>query len=285
MKTFVKKLSEEMLRDIQEVCMDNTDLLDRARRCFSVSKDYLQRLKDHVLERGFKDEEEEIEFFKHLKPSLQKEIIYWSEIFYIVTQRPNGNKKLMKEYYVNLIKQINDYFHRNYFLYTYYKTGHTDLDAQIFLRETHSGPIFPESEIVDLDPNFSTVNSSKIAKFIAMEEVTSFIVQNMELLNGKSYQETKSEDAPKPLIFTGSKAQFIEWVIGSHSTGVFNNGKATLKETFDYFQYCLSIKVANHYGYFQAMRIRKKVRTPFLRLMVDKTEQRMDEADEFPRYG
>lgn len=284
MKTYVKKLSEDMLREVQDICLENNEIVTRARQCFLVTKQILQKLKEFLSDYQFMNDEEEILFFKELKPSLQKENIFWSEIFYIESKRPKGDKKTIEKYYLNHIWHINEFFQRNYILYTYYITDFEEENRRLFLRKSDSDSLFPEYEDIDLDNNFSTINSYKIARFMALEEVTTYLSSNLDLLRSNVRSDTSATDL-KPMVFTGTKAQFIEWVLGTHYSGVLNNGKSTIKETFAYFQNMLSIKVANHYGYFQSMRIRKKVRTPFLRLMVHKTEQRMDENDEFPRFG
>lgn len=285
MITFINTLNEKMQQEIQEACMETGVLLHRAEQCFYISRRHLLELKDFIAGRGFENQVEEITFFKKLKPSVQKENIYWSEIAYIEANRPAGSRKLLKEYYLSVIEQINIYFQRNRLLYTYYKTGHSDEDMQLFLRDTDCIPLYPESDAIDMDPSFSTLNSSKIAKIMALEEVSAFINQNLDSLCGRSGVDDPPAEHPKPLVWTGTKAQFIEFVYGAHATGVFNNGKATIKDCMDFFQYHLNIRVSNYYGYFQSMRLRKKGRTPYIDYMQEKTVQRMDESDEFPRYS
>lgn len=286
MRAFIESLNEKMQQEIQEISMETSILLHRAERCFYATRNYLLELKEFVKERGFRDQAEEIAFFKNLKPSLQKENIFWGEIMYIEANRPMGSKTLLEEYYHGVTKQINTYFQRNYLLYTYYKTNHTEEDLQLFLRETDCVPLFPESETIDMDTSFSTVNSLKIAKIMAFEEVIAFINANIESLVGNAgNEEMMLNDGPKKIVWTGTKAQFIEWVYATHATGVLNNGKATIKDAMEFLQFCLNIKATHYYGYMQSMHMRKKGRTPYIHLMAENLERNMDLSDEFPRYG
>jgi RteC protein. len=67
---------------------------------------------------------------------------------------------------------------------------------------------------------------------------------------------------------------------------VYSTRETNVKEVMSYFQSCFKVdKVANYYGYFQGMRIRKKDRTPFLNGLIEHTIRRMDESDEFPRFS
>lgn len=281
MKTFTTKLQEEMERELQLVAAESGELLQRAQGSFMIVKEALQKLKEYIHETGFRNKDEEIAFFKQIKPGFHKELIYWAELMYIETNKPAGNKKILKEYYAKVLEYINIYFKRNQLLYTYYKMGHTSKDELLFMRETNCVPLLPEYN-VDLDSNFCTVNSSKLAKILAFEDVYQFICVTLESLTGNVQSNDEKRSA---LVWTGTKAQFIEFCYALQSTGVLNNGKATVKDVFEFLMYSFNIKVSNYYSYFQSMRLRKKQRVPFIKMMEDYTIRRMDESDEFPRFS
>ncbi len=56
----------------------------------------LEEIKKYIKKTGFKNEEDEIMFFKQLKPQLVSKLIYFNSIYKIETKRPRGGDKTIK---------------------------------------------------------------------------------------------------------------------------------------------------------------------------------------------
>ncbi|MGE8426265.1 MAG: RteC domain-containing protein [Sphingobacterium sp.] len=175
------------------------------------------------------------------------------------------------------------FFLRNQQLRTYHRMGYTHDDERYFLRSSNSSASFTEYE-PDLDPGFSTVMSVRLAELLAYQDLVVYIKDSMGIIDDKA-EKSESGRPSKTVVFTGSSAQFIEVVTGLNAAGVLNYGQTDLKTAMEWFQYFLSKKVTNYYGYFQSMRIRKKDRTPFLNTVIAMLIKRMDDSDEFPRFS
>jgi len=278
---FTEHLYTEMQESLQQEAMDSPSTLQRADRSLKITEASLSKLRDFTGTYTFRDEAEEITFFKDIKPRFHKELFYWTELKHIELNKPIADHKEAKRYILRILASIDLFLQRNHRLYTYYKLGHSLEDGQLFLRNRKNPSLLPD-EATELDRNFSTVASTILARIMAMEEVVEWL--NIQRIAAES-PDSHTEGQPK-LNWTGSKAQLIEIVYALESYGVFNNGKTNVKEVMEYFQYCFNVpKVANYYGYFQGMRIRKKDRTPFLNGLIDHTLRRMDESDEFPRFS
>lgn len=239
-------------------------------------------MKAHLNEHPFGSAEEEIQFFKQTKPAFQRWHIYYAERMAIAAGRPSkGKKKLAKYYY-----RLADYYHRyclmQAFFYQYFKRGGSELDSHYFIRGHRNEPA-PLPEMPEADADFSTAGSYLYARFMAIEQLQDYLSGSISAFTGK--YPGKEDGQKPPVTWTASKAQFIELAYALQSTGVFNNGAVDVKQVFEYLTQCFNITVTNYYGYFQTMRIRKKDRTPFLRMLMEYTVRRMDESDEFPRYS
>jgi len=55
---------------------------------------------------NFKSEEEEIQFFKEIKPQFTSKIIYYNTIFNIEMKKPNGGTRVLKKYYNNELVKL-----------------------------------------------------------------------------------------------------------------------------------------------------------------------------------
>ena len=58
----------------------------------------IEEVKKHIQEKGSKDAEEEILFFKQLKPQLVSKLIFFNSIYKIETKRPRGGDKIIRKY-------------------------------------------------------------------------------------------------------------------------------------------------------------------------------------------
>ncbi|WP_029274604.1 RteC domain-containing protein [Pedobacter borealis] len=281
MELFTTNLYSQMQEELQSIGRSAGDLLYVAEQSYLVACGHLRDLKTFTKEYNFKDEAEEIRFFKEIKPSFLKEVVYFMKVYDVESLKPVGGNDAQRKYYLDWIEQAQKYFERNRFIYLYHRMEKSHLDHKMFVREPEDIPMVPNYS-VDSDPLFSNVFSYKMAKVKAMEDLIDFLQVHLRTLddpeNGQSL-----ETGP---LFTGSKAQFYELGYALQAAGVFNNGNATLKQVFDHLQYCFRIKAANYYGYFnQAIRIRKKNRTPFIDLLKEFVIRKMDESDEFPRFS
>ncbi|OJV52270.1 MAG: hypothetical protein BGO31_05410 [Bacteroidetes bacterium 43-16] len=279
MTSFTEILYQQMQQSIQELATGTDTFLQRAEQGFKIAEDYLLQLRRLIKAYTFTDEAEEVLFFKTIKPLFHKELLYWSEIIRIEAARPLTDEGKPKQYIKKRLKELQGYIARNHFLYAYYKLGHSHLDKQLYLRSSVYTPLLPVDRS-DMDDTFSTVAGNILAKIMAIEEVAAWLTARQDRKD-----TIQGEGNVTGLVWTGSKAQLIELVYALESFGVFNNGKTNVKEVMSYLQHCFKVdKVANYYGYFQGMRIRKKDRTPFLNGLIEHITRRMDEADEFPRF-
>src|SRR5690606_29322808 len=80
----------------------------------------LSEVKKHVLKKGFKNNDEEIRFFKYQKPASVAKLIYYNDIYKIETKKPYGEKPIRK--YLNKeLKKLKRFFDNNLDFYKYYR--------------------------------------------------------------------------------------------------------------------------------------------------------------------
>lgn len=276
------QLYRRMQEQLQDIAMTAENLLQRSEQSARLAADTLLELKEQVNGYSFTDQTEEIRFFKEVKPAFLKEMLYHLKVYTIESQRPIGAADTLESYYTAHLHQLSAFFDRNRFLYVYYRSGRSHLDPLLYVRNAPGIPMLYEYS-PDADLAFANPYSYKLAKLQAYEEVTAHL-RALLLSHKKGGQEEDDKTEKNLLTWTASKADLIELAYGLQSIGAFNNGKADVKHVMDWLQHCFDIKVANFYGYFQSMRIRKKNRTPFLDKLKEHVVRRMDESDEHPRY-
>ena len=126
----IKKL-EETLSQLKTQTQDFVELTEKAMGlCDSV----MMKFRESVLRNGFNSEEEEIYFFKHVKPKVESKFIFYTELFRLEANRPEGGKKMQIKYLTNEIKKIGIYQKENRELYHYFKGNKVHSDRIYFLR-------------------------------------------------------------------------------------------------------------------------------------------------------
>ncbi|HEU4495626.1 MAG TPA: RteC domain-containing protein, partial [Flavobacterium sp.] len=69
-------------------------------------KEMLCNIKAEVLQGSFADEQQEIDFFKNIKPQILGKLIYYNKVFRIETTCPVSNGKIHLSYYENQLKTL-----------------------------------------------------------------------------------------------------------------------------------------------------------------------------------
>ncbi|WP_339870410.1 RteC domain-containing protein [uncultured Algoriphagus sp.] len=275
MKAFVETLFMEMEESLKRVTKETFNELQKAERCGRAVNAILVRLREFMLNYEFRDLEEEISFFKHYKPMFLMELIYFSELIYLEANKPIGKKEQVKNYYHHVMDKFQEFFARNHQLYIYHQLERSDLDEQLFLKDSKPVSLLPDYSF-DFDPAFSTFNSSKLAKIMAYENLTEYIKQQLIKLemgiDSRSSEKSNNE-------WTDSKSALIELAYALHSRGSVNHGKSDVKMIISIMESLFNVKVGNFYRTFQSMRDRKKGRTIFLDSLKDSLVKRMDDTD------
>lgn len=55
-----------------------------------------------------KSQEQEIDFFKNIKPKFTSKLIYYNAIFKIETRKPHGGERILKKYLNNELVKLKD---------------------------------------------------------------------------------------------------------------------------------------------------------------------------------
>lgn len=77
-------------REVEEV-------LSKAETGIKIAKKTLGQLRSLTLNKNFKCNDDEIFFFKHLKPKVYSRLIYYIKLFNIESKRPRGSSKSQKK--------------------------------------------------------------------------------------------------------------------------------------------------------------------------------------------
>lgn len=286
MSPSIRILYEKLERLLDEIPPKGLSIIQQAEESAKACREVLKELKLHILNNPFGTQQEEIEFFKTIRPKFYCRFIFHVKVFTIETNRPTGSKKTERKHFQDQLRRIQYFFQNNQELYKYYRSAATHFDELFFTRDQFDVKLLSDDLALTVDQDFCTLQSYKLAKLLANELLQAYIQQELLLLESKNQPVTHPETTfPfKPMPWSATKASLIELIYALYSYGAFSNGKVGVNEIALFFEQACQVKLGNYYRTFQEIRLRKKGRTSFLRQLIEAVEKRMDEMDENPRF-
>jgi len=266
----IRKLEKELSR-LEEHTLCFIELTEKS---IGLCDKVIIQLREMVLTEGFENNDEEIYFFKHIKPWVKSKLIFYTEIFNVEACRPKGDKDEQIEYLKDVIKRTSIYLNENKEFYQYYKRNRTEFDAICFMRGNPDSRIHEDSIHTHLDPEFSTGYDLTLAKIQAYEHLKKFLGIEIGRLKGNVKEEGG-------LQWTGKKVHAVVLVYALYFYGIINNGQADIIEISRAFEKMFNLDLKNLYNIFnKEIKGRKKDRAEFLQKLLEIFRKRLDEMDE-----
>ncbi|ANW95819.1 tetracycline regulation of excision, RteC [Wenyingzhuangia fucanilytica] len=276
----INKLLIDLQEQLNFINIEIDDPIVACEQAIEITLRSLEQLKKFVLKRKFKSTNEEINFFKEIKPQFSSKFIYYNKIYKMETKRPYGGQRVVKKFYRNELRKLKLFFDSELEFYRYFRTGSNYLDHKYFVRGKLDVKLSLNSFYFESDKNFATTHSYKVAKIIAHDLLQVYLEDKLLLLENKQPNQ-KSQVNPKiKQNWTGSKVALIELLYALHSEGVFNNGASDLKDIAAYFEDTFNINLGQYHRAFLEIRMRKGDRTKFMTSLKESLIKRMDNSDE-----
>lgn len=280
----IKIKYEEIMREVDvhvaAIDLKGKNIIEESKAILLFLKDKLIELKLTILSESFKDETEEITFFKYQKPLLLGRLIFFYKVLHIESNCPPC-MELTNEYYRKQQEEQKLFFDRIVGFYQYYRSGATYRDRYYFLREKRE--ICPETDLFlfEDEPEFSTGYDGLVARILAMEMLYAYLTSRKRILTQEA-TEMQVAALVKEYHWTDKKAAMVELIYAIHAAGSVDNGQVDIIELANLFEIVFHIDLGDIYRTFIHMRERKNSRTVYLDLLKERIQRKMDETDDKP---
>lgn len=270
---YVAILRKETDDAIDRIESSDSNILKKSLEASRVLADAFDKLKTFILSYEFRDEAEEIMFFKEIKPKFCYRLIYYRKLYNIEMNRPVGGIATQKEYLDEELDTINKYTKKRLDFVRYYRSGSTHLDSLYFLRGKVDTEQYLETFHYELDPNFSTNCDFKVAKILANDMLQAYLMQEITHLESSLYLPVPSAFPKIKLTWKGTKTELMEQLYSWDSDNTF--GDIPFTQLSDYIQNVFNIQLDKNLSRaFSDMKIRTHP-TPFLDKLKDALLRRM----------
>lgn len=275
-----KEIAQKLEDDLNILEIEEEDILEKTEKGIKLTKQALKEIRNFIVDYKFNGKEEEIYFFKHIKPRIYSKLIYYVKLFRIEGKHPRGSNKSQIKYLNCHIDKLQAYLNENLDFYHYYRREATTFDEQYFLRGKADLRLVPDTFHFLVDDQFSTSHDSTVATILANDLLIIHLKREIDKLENKENYSNKGGLQKRPrLTWTARKIYLIELVYALHSTDVINNGMADIKDIAYFVERVFKIDLGDYYRAFLEIRMRKNGRTKFLDTLKEELIKRMDETD------
>ncbi|OKS86143.1 RteC domain-containing protein [Mucilaginibacter polytrichastri] len=236
---------------------DDRNIIEKFNDGSVLINDFLLEVRKMIISNPFTDKFEEIYFFKFEKPEYFSYKIYRKELFILLKQKPTSTENIIKEYFLEELKFISRFFKQHAFLYEYFRSGYTELDDILFLRNVSmQSALFPEP--ISLDIDFSTSGDYIFAQFIAYEGLQEFILGQLKQMD-QIVSPGVIKSKKKWFDWTGEVINLVELGYGLYLSKQIGQGKAGLQEIFNWLEETFGVEIGIPANRFREIKRRKRL--------------------------
>ncbi len=276
MMEFVQRLKKEVEAEIRRIESSNANSLKKALEASHALGDAFGQMKEFIMDYNFRDETEEIFFFKEVKPRLCSHLIYYRKVYNIEMNRPVGTIEVQQAYLHRELERIQEFQQKRQDFYRYLRSGTTNLDGIYFLRGKTDMELYLEAFYYERDPLFSTNCDFKVARIMANDMLQAFIICELEVLCAGQVKSDGVDLHNINLTWEMKKTYLIELLYALDTVGAF--GKVALTRLAAFAEQLLRIELGNVTSNFSEMKTRNQP-TPFLDMLKEGLLRRMKRKD------
>ncbi len=159
----------------------NKSLLEKSEQGYQAAVRYWQMAEKEIKGKGFASDEEEISFYKTIKPLFTARIEFYSLLYQAVLFKPADAEKEMV-FWQNELRRVILFRVANAEFIKYYENCHTDCDEQYYLTKNSPSPD-PQSYRIYNSPGYTVLKDAQTAAVIGHSLYHQFI--QMQLVSGK----------------------------------------------------------------------------------------------------
>ncbi len=270
----------EIQEQERKLSAETSNFIDEAYKMTVYLQELLRTVKEDIVNEGFPCKQEEVTFFKRVKPTILGKLIYYNKVYRIETACPVDNGDLNQSYYALQLRVLTQEYKEhicNSAFYRYYRSGRTDKDKEYFMLGNINYYDGLNSYVFEIDPNFSTYFDYKVAKIVANELIYNYLTtklspeQNPDVL-------LRNEET-KDIFWTHSKNALIELIYALYACDAISHGKIGIRKISMVFQILFRVSLNDLHNSFHRMKARAGSRTLFLDQLKYSLEEYMDRED------
>ena len=277
MNHFITKLNKNLNNQLQIIDLEEINIVNKAQKSILCLNSSLSKLRTFILNYTFNNEEEEILFFKDIKPKIFSKLIYHVKINNIEGKRPMGSFEIQQKYLLNELEKLTLFFNSHIEFYRYYRTNSIFLDDKLFVRGREDFHFHQDNPFVYTDPDFSTSVDYLVAEIIANDKLEVYLKTEIDALSIKANNPNWGQlggFGNTSLQWTDDKTSLVELIYAIDTLGSINKGQCEISVLTTFFEQAFNVRITDVYRTYIDIRARE-IPTKYLDNLRAALRQRM----------
>jgi len=250
MQLFITKLNKNLNCQLQKIDLEETNLIIKAQKSIVCLNSALSKLRTFILNYDFKNEEEEIQFFKVIKPGIVSQLIYFVKINNIESKKPMGSIENKQSHFNHELEKLTLFSSSHLEFYRYYRMNSTFLDDKFFVRGREDINFHIDNPLIYIDPDFSTSMDYMVAEIIANDRLEVFLKTELDALTIKDSNPNWGQIGMQgnlTLEWTDDKSSLVELIYAINAVGSLNHGKCEISVLTAFFEQNFNVRLTDVY--------------------------------------
>jgi hypothetical protein len=240
-----------MENGLLEIDSSDRNKLEKCTQKIKVCQSAIEQLRELFLKAELALEEEQIHFFKKVKPQFISELHVNMETFKYYREKPKSSFREKNQHINFNLEKVGRFLNRHCELSTYVKLEADHLDTLYFTKrpfdpKLHGNLVYPQ------DILFSSPADPTLSCLLAAERFIEFLKK--EKLSLKNPQLDPSWENLKHLTWNKSKTDLVELIYSLHASKSIT---CDLKESVTQFEKLFNIDIGNIYRFYTDIKYKK----------------------------
>lgn len=170
-----------MLDSIEQCMQLSMPEMKKIERCFSIANTYWEKLKESLRGKDFESEEEEIAFFKNVKPLFTSQMEYYCILSEAILFVPD-EKERARLYWIQERDRYQRFLRKYDVFFEYLQEGQNYFDSFYFLRKNYVLVQTWDLPIYDVEIEFCTTYDGLVRRFLAKKRYDEYAEYRLSLL-------------------------------------------------------------------------------------------------------
>lgn len=278
-KEFSVRALAQLMDELHAIDYQVGDPLEKMKSSLKPIRAALLKLRMLCVEHSFETEEDEVYFFKHIKPDFYCQQIFVIQRYTLERNMPDRDAEAQRLYLLAELAYVERFFLSHPLAYEYYRLGAAELDSEYFLRSSECNGVLV-GDISDFDRTFSTPADYLFSQFRAYGLLKEWIFERLDYLSRNPAMAYVPGSEAVELKWTGDSVNLAELGYALVLSGQFNNGQAGVAQVFRWLEEKLSVAIGVPARRLASIRSRKRLsRTKFIDELKEGLERKLDQDD------
>ncbi|MCT4646495.1 MAG: RteC domain-containing protein [Carboxylicivirga sp.] len=262
-----KEILDQFNKEINLIGISKIKSMVDIEKGMKISITWIQNLREVVLQGKLTSTEEEIYFFKYIKPNVMGYFLFFYYLQQIENVRPKGTIDSISKYLQKKVKEFESNLHNRNGYYYYYKSNDNQHDEQYFIRCNLTSSAYCYHPYSLLDSDFATSHDYLFADFKAHEMVIDYLsteINKLHILRNNQRLSFKKALGKSPFNWTDNKIAVAELIYALVESGSINNGNVDINALAEHICMLFNIEDMEIYRAYVDIKNRKKNPVPFI---------------------